>query len=626
MQGVKRDIEDMRSAFGQMDGLEGIKSLFTGEGSQLSTMLQEATALEQKLAGIQSSLSEGKNVNSNMFKGVQEDLKDLAAQMNMFKNGEFSVQLAHNMFGGLGQSVQRELAKSTPTILNAIRTQFNSGHLDRMLGPAVERMIGQSAVQQFAKAIGDEQTGYATSRKVLTTLIPQVVGAHNVRLSQGHMDYNAFRYGVDAYLKGGEMPSDVLVGSMKRYFQAGTWRSGRSSDAVLSGAGRMQLRDLLSSNAVALKTAMNIGLFDRRTDAEGHLQLNANIEAKKAEQLMNTLLREMRVRAQGTSSRRISLSENDLDNHTRERLRSRLLNGTTFENVEAINALYEILEGDNATKNWATGPQTLKMPLHVAPKLHLDQYEIDKLNFTDMVAGKKNIGKQHVMLSESLLTRRLNAVPGEKLSHNQFSDRIVEVDLAEYDRNAPGHQEMFYKLADRNGVQLPGYTGTYIPINMHGTGQSRTLRYVKKEDYEAVNSQFANQIAEYNKRHPDEAVKVNSKNFFDLLVDTSKPFESREAISRYYDAVGKLFSGSYQLKNDKYGQARYAFADFSKISEVDGKKIKEKLADGIGWIVNSLLPYGGGQSRFAIAGKGVLQSVAGKTIGEFAKNAGIYDQ
>jgi len=118
--------------------------------------------------------------------------------------------------------------------------------------------------------------------------------------------------------------------------------------------------------------------------------------------------------------------DQNLSSDDMRRLVSRASGGSAGNVLNALNATNAI----DAHAVWSDKRrQKADTKLKSIPRRELEQYEVSKFRFGDLVAGN-NAAPSMITISESMNTRAL----GLSGKHNQHTDKVVVVGLSDYDR------------------------------------------------------------------------------------------------------------------------------------------------------------------------------------------------
>ena len=127
----------------------------------------------------------GSNVSEAMLNSLRNGIKDLSAQRDLLKDGgNFSVNIAHQMFGDMSKEIQNELARQTPAIANAVKGMFNSGMLTGNIQQMAASTFSNLFINNLNQSIKQMSGGEGVLQKYIASMMPYVIGTGNTQAFQ----------------------------------------------------------------------------------------------------------------------------------------------------------------------------------------------------------------------------------------------------------------------------------------------------------------------------------------------------------------------------------------------------------------------------------------------------------
>ena len=611
--GFKDDFKDLMEDNSKITNVPNVDNALTAD---VQRAMEAANYIEQLITKAQEA---SKGQRSRIQREITEGLRDLDATKQILQLGNqkydmVGVNMARSMFSGFSAQVQRELAAVTPQIMNSIRTEFRkTSGTSLSFGEIAEQIIGKNRNTAMMANLRKAGVNEDEIRQFVKILTPSAI---NLNRTAG---YQEKRYktvsstpvlGTSSYL-----PNNMLRQMWENGgYQRGVFVDPKAGDSLYLNRKTMQhMARMVSSNPAAYRAAQAAGLIHYTGDK--YQRLSNNITANQYDAYMEALWKDLEARAQGMPSRHIDFYSKELSQEDQSRLNSRMMSGTTGQVLDALWMSSSLIGPRRYTK---VAPN-VGARLYGLPKHNLEQYEVNKYTLDDII--KKDYSKpQKIALSESLVTREL----GYQGKHNQALNEIVEVNLGGYNKDDSAQRKMLRTLLGgengKGGLRIG--KNIYDLVNIHGTGQDTVGRFMLRKSKQEIQERYRKTAAELGLAGTD---------FFKLFTADNREFETVEDYARYLDATGKMFSPGSQgydlskfewkdVNGKRQTGANFAFVNFKNLKN-------QKLADGIAWVIDSLIPHEGQQSRFALAGKGMVQSLHGaKNIAEYARNAGILEE
>lgn len=555
---------------------------------------QHTINMLEKKAHTVNKLSDGRKnaVVGDLMAGLEEI--NMSTQL-FSEGGKFSTSLAKQMFDGFPEAVKKELSSSTREIEKMIRSSLGSIKSFGVSNMARDILMTDRAGEIFGRRF--KKTSSDQFAKYIEMQLPHALPAYMME------EYQMLSKGTVSKINASIHPYEMIPKAFQAAFKNKNYTSSGSSNSLfMQEEQRKMLRNLISENDAAMRAAEKVDGMIRRSTA-GRAQLNRNITQAQYDQFKSNMWKDWVLRASGSQSNRVDLFADNLSASDERKLLSRMTGSSAGRVLSAMNSLDPF---ETATA-WATstkqkGYETLKKEA----RRELEQYEIARFRFGDVFSGKEKW--RPVALSESQNTRLL----GLSGMHNQFTDKVAVLDLAGYDKENKEHQKLLEQLSSGKEVSLPGSNKKYIAQNLHGTGRNTTFRLIEAEAYKAVRDREKAWLEQ-------QGFAFSGNNYWNNLVGEDYVFESEEALRKHYDATGKGWTPGYQVRSQQRDK-NFGIVDFSKISDA-GQKAKQ--ADGLAWMAKGILPEGSIQARIGISGKGVLNEMPFKTMGDWAVNAGL---
>lgn len=554
------------------------------------------------------------------------DLKDdylTVKEMILSQSGDFSVELAKNMLGGLPQALRKELDGIVPILSAGLKEGFSSGKLkgsarmentvyEALKLPTIQRAI--ETVNKNLAASGstqrvDTQIAGAMSpiQTVLRALIPTAAPIQTFK------QYSNLRYGSNApVLRNISTVEDMLPKFFKGTYAAGTGKVklGDITGGYLSREGAEELLHTIANNAVALRAAKKTGLVSVGDDGSLGFGDKKYITPKAIQDYAQVLYKEFETRSSGLYSG-TKIAKGDYYGRSAEKqadIIKKGLSGTAGETLAAMSALSDIVSENNM---FVKGNDVRKAVSGLSAAQQVrdkkDIFTVDKYSpfITDT---SKNVVES--TMQESLATRSINKVLGRKAhgDHEKF-DSVIELSAEGFDISNDEHVKKLRGYIS-NGYESNGRR--YRWAGLHGTGPETVHRFVEESVYDAVDRMYEPQAKAI---FGNDGVK---RSFWSGYVPTDYEFKDRNELIKHIEMLGKMWSDTNVVASPaKLKDKKFAFVDYGK----DGVK----YADGVGYVADDILPQGSIQGRFALGGKGSLVPMRGSTYGTSAYGQSLKD-
>ena len=607
IQNVRANIEDAREKFKSLiddrDKLNDAPNVENALTADVQRALEACTYLENQLNRAENA---GVAQRSRMMDELREGMKDIGAISGILATGlqqyeVMGVNAAKIMFRGFSAQTQRELNAATPQLMNAIRTSFKK-ETTTSSGIA-KQMMGNISAQPLISSILSKGVSSKDLESYIQMLVAPAVGLNRTR---GYMNTRYGAQSSDSVLKTESfMPSGVI----REMWRTGGYQRGKFVDSnagnnlFLSNSASRKLANTIANNPAAFRAAQKVNLL---THGGGNrYDVRENITANDQDKFIESVYKDVERRAQGMPSRHIDFYNQRLSEEDQIRLNNRMLSGTTGI---ALDALHEAAALMNV-RNFRKTPKNRAFSINNVPIQNLEQYEIDKYSITDLMGAKKGatVNPRKISLSESTATRMLN-LSGH---HNEYTDKIVEVDLSGVDLEDEKTKKFLSKAFSGQDVKIGKSMNKFV--SMHTDNQGVTMRFFKSDAYKDVYEKY---------KGLQNQLGLAGDNVQKMFVGTNHHFKDFSEFARYVDATNKIFSPSSAGSGitDKHN---FGFIDLTTVS--DG--IKKKFADGVGYVVESLMPSQGSQARFGFGGKGMVHALRGvSNIYEWAEQNNMIDE
>ena len=594
---------------GAMDGMDAPARLLA---EQLDKCISAADNVSQKTKEASKNIESGTMSDADMSSRshiLQNAFDDFKAMKNLLTGkdfyGNFSVKMAKGMFSGLPVAIQSEINSITPQLTSALHrfyNKINTGTGYNGIGQSLNSIASKAMQDSLVSGILNKTSMSAQQRdQVLKSFIPLT------RPIQYSYEYQNERFGNKGITSHSAIKDAGVEGILPELYKGSYERGGYSfktspagksiKSQVLTPAAMDLLEQTISQNAVLARAAELSGVATR--NKEGKLTIPGFVSRGQLGQLSDQAWNEYQTRTSGLINKiedyyGRNAETQGLKENIQKRIIERSLNGTGSEALIGLQAVSDLLLGDNFTKR--NGKSAARVIENEAKRLK-EQYVVEKINpFTS--------DKSHdVTLAESQVTRLLGLQ-----GHNyEKTNAIKLISMAGYDPTNPEHVRYVENLS-KNGYA--DENGEYVLHAVHGTGEHATARLIRKQAYDAIREQY---------RPLAKQLGLAGDDVWNTFIPRDYEFKSAEEAGKHLDQINKMWTDAYSPGTD-LSNKKFAFVDFSHME--NGDKIRN--SDGLGFVTKGVLSHDA-QVRMGLSGKGSLVNVDFDTIGDWAKNAGLMD-
>lgn len=595
---AKQQLGELRTAFEDLnESFKDAPNVTNAFNQGMMRALDLVDMLDEKI-------DNAKNLDDDRLKGdVNSGIQELNALKALYTSGgEFNGDRFVKTFGQLSTQVQAELDKSVGAIANAIRTGIRTVKSTTVTGITKELMDSSEMEAIFS---GFKHTDFKTFKGFVENLVPRIAPTYNLD------PYKQVRYGTTNVGSRDMLPKNFFPSTFASSYANKAYQNAFAGQTgIMQKDQRDYIRNIISKNDAALRAAeATAGMTTYGKD--GRVALSRNITPEMFDTFRRNLFDDLVVRMTGMPSNKID-PFNPQDKNEARKLVSRMTSSSAGRTLSAMRDIDSLLAVEGL---WGgTAADNVFETLKTVPRRTLEQYEIAKYNIEGLLS-KAN--PERVAITESQNTRLL----GLQGKHNQFTDKVVEVSLAEYDKENKEQSKLLDKLLSGRAVSLPGTDKKYIAQNIHGTGLDTVVRMVEAEAYKAVDAEERKWAKENG--FVDE--KGRGLSIWNDFIPKNYDFGDIKSLRKHYDALGKGWSPGYKIhanwKDENNEDKMFGVVDLSKVKD---EKVAQKLADGLAWFADGIFPVDDFQGRGPIATKGTFHSLKGyKTLGEWANAVGL---
>lgn len=612
------DISNFRESL--TEAKEGVASL----QEQLTNIPQENSFLDRGVQRTEDMIAlleekakqyEGGNDKSKgrMTSDLQAGLEEVQASLKLFSDGgAFSATLAKQMFANFPTAVQQELTKVTPALVSAIRQSAHEAGDKHGITLDVTELVTDTMVSESVSEI-QKKLGKKVSNKDLRAYVQAL--APNVTDLAKHGEYAKItgKYGKSADYASLEKVVPQAFAQRAYQTNASGWPvwtpyvRGETSQRFLTQESYNQLSKAISESDAMMRAAEQVpGMIQR--DKNNRATLNQTISQDMFETLKEKMWADFANRVSGKASNRIDLYDPDLEAGDQRRLASRAVSGSAGRVLSAMQNVANIEQGDAWTDaSWGQGYGTLSKEA----KREKEQYEVAVVSAGGLKSGKID---KYVPITESANTRIL----GLSGHHNEQTDKVVIFSLDGYDREDAQQKAAVQEILSGKPVELPGLPGKkYIAQSVHGTGADTSYKMVEETEYNRVRDQEAPFAAQAGLR---------GTNYWKGFLPDDYVFTGKDGVAartnyfKHQDSLSKGWSDSSAIQADLSDKS-FGVIDMKSLGSAE-----RKLLDGMGVMMEGILPRGATQARFGVNNKGNLVQLRGRTLGEWAEKLGLAEK
>lgn len=612
------DISNFRESL--TEAKEGVASL----QEQLTNIPQENSFLDRGVQRTEDMIAlleekakqyEGGNDKSKgrMTSDLQAGLEEVQASLKLFSDGgAFSATLAKQMFANFPTAVQQELTKVTPALVSAIRQSAHEAGDKHGITLDVTELVTDTMMSESVSEI-QKKLGKKVSNKDLRAYVQAL--APNVTDLAKHGEYAKItgKYGKSADYASLEKVVPQAFAQRAYQTNASGWHvwtpyvRGETSQRFLTQESYNQLSKAISESDAMMRAAEQVpGMIQR--DKNNRATLNQTISQDMFETLKEKMWADFANRVSGKASNRIDLYDPDLEAGDQRRLASRAVSGSAGRVLSAMQNVANIEQGDAWTDaSWGQGYGTLSKEA----KREKEQYEVAVVSAGGLKSGKID---KYVPITESANTRIL----GLSGHHNEQTDKVVIFSLDGYDREDAQQKAAVQEILSGKPVELPGLPGKkYIAQSVHGTGADTSYKMVEETEYNRVRDQEAPFAAQAGLR---------GTNYWKGFLPDDYVFTGKDGVAartnyfKHQDSLSKGWSDSSAIQADLSDKS-FGVIDMKSLGSAE-----RKLLDGMGVMMEGILPRGATQARFGVNNKGNLVQLRGRTLGEWAEKLGLAEK
>lgn len=612
------DISNFRESL--TEAKEGVASL----QEQLTNIPQENSFLDRGVQRTEDMIAlleekakqyEGGNDKSKgrMTSDLQAGLEEVQASLKLFSDGgAFSATLAKQMFANFPTAVQQELTKVTPALVSAIRQSAHEAGDKHGITLDVTELVTDTMMSESVSEI-QKKLGKKVSNKDLRAYVQAL--APNVTDLAKHGEYAKItgKYGKSADYASLEKVVPQAFAQRAYQTNASGWPvwtpyvRGETSQRFLTQESYNQLSKAISESDAMMRAAEQVpGMIQR--DKNNRATLNQTISQDMFETLKEKMWADFANRVSGKASNRIDLYDPDLEAGDQRRLASRAVSGSAGRVLSAMQNVANIEQGDAWTDaSWGQGYGTLSKEA----KREKEQYGVAVVSAGGLKSGKID---KYVPITESANTRIL----GLSGHHNEQTDKVVIFSLDGYDREDAQQKAAVQEILSGKPVELPGLPGKkYIAQSVHGTGADTSYKMVEETEYNRVRDQEAPFAAQAGLR---------GTNYWKGFLPDDYVFTGKDGVAartnyfKHQDSLSKGWSDSSAIQADLSDKS-FGVIDMKSLGSAE-----RKLLDGMGVMMEGILPRGATQARFGVNNKGNLVQLRGRTLGEWAEKLGLAEK
>lgn len=612
------DISNFRESL--TEAKEGVASL----QEQLTNIPQENSFLDRGVQRTEDMIAlleekakqyEGGNDKSKgrMTSDLQAGLEEVQASLKLFSDGgAFSATLAKQMFANFPTAVQQELTKVTPALVSAIRQSAHEAGDKHGITLDVTELVTDTMMSESVSEI-QKKLGKKVSNKDLRAYVQAL--APNVTDLAKHGEYAKItgKYGKSADYASLEKVVPQAFAQRAYQTNASGWPvwspyvRGETSQRFLTQESYNQLSKAISESDAMMRAAEQVpGMIQR--DKNNRATLNQTISQDMFETLKEKMWADFANRVSGKASNRIDLYNPDLEAGDQRRLASRAISGSAGRVLSAMQNVANIEQGDAWTDtSWGQGYGALSKEA----KREKEQYEVAVVSAGGLKSGKID---KYVPITESANTRIL----GLSGHHNEQTDKVVIFSLEGYDREDAQQKAAVQEVLSGKPVELPGLPGKkYIAQSVHGTGADTSYKMVEETEYNRVRDQEAPFAAQAGLR---------GTNYWKGFLPDDYVFTGKDGVAartnyfKHQDSLSKGWSDSSAIQADLSDKS-FGVIDMKSLGSAE-----RKLLDGMGVMMEGILPRGATQARFGVNNKGNLVQLKGRTLRDWAEKLGLLDE
>jgi len=598
---AKEEVFRMRDAFSEMPHF----------GQLLNSSLERTGVVAdnaiKKLDALSGGRFSSQQEQDDLISRTQSSLRDFGIQRSMQnEDGFFSANSARAWAKKLDKTVQHELDRITPQLTQIIRSKistiarngynFQFSDVASMASEITHSIHGDrdkkttSLIRSVKHASSDDLHTFM-SYLVANAVAPMYLDEYSLKRYGSRASNNKTQFSMN--------PENVIPDAFKKSWQSRKYQRAfgySKTGSVLNSAATNLLNEVFATSPAAVRAGLNSGLLSRTSN--GVLQRTHLVDEKMLEDFYESMYVDAIQKTKGIGSNRI---ENIYDANFAKKIAKRMSSGNTGRTWEALGRLSDLRQ----SAYWMDRPNVydrtpLLIPSEARPELQM--YSTRKYAPFSAIAGRRDY-PEYSSISESQNTRKLGFQ--NRGNYADVSDVVSLLSLEGYDEGNEEHVAQLKGILEK-GFKV-GNTRMMVQSIHRGTDGivARLVSQKVMQEVDDAESSFAKEMGlrgSYWKGYQNEVI--------DQLARDGKL--SKVTFGKYQDSLNKGWTPSAQLGLDFDGK-RIAIID----TEANGRDV----ADGIGFISESILPYSI-QSRGALGHKGTIRRLPGESLRSFAIRSG----